>query len=64
MVPAVQNISVLYHVQNVARTPHLAQRFAVEDTATALLALVVLSVLWLGLALWRVRRFEFGSADG
>lgn len=62
MVKAVQNLSTLYHVHNLAGLSD--GDIAPEEPATAALALVILSALWLGVALWRVRRLEFGGADG
>jgi ABC-type transport system involved in multi-copper enzyme maturation permease subunit len=61
-VEAIQNVSTLYHVKIIARLPRV---FTVDgETASALVALAVLSAVWLGLALWRIRSFEFGSAEG
>jgi hypothetical protein len=63
VIPAVQNVSVLYHAQHVARLPRSPLGHG-ETTGAALLALALLSAAWLAIALWRVRRIEFGSADG
>jgi len=61
-VKAIQNISTLYHVKVIAQLP---RGFDVSgDTGGAVIALAILSTIWLGLAVWRVRRLEFGSADG
>jgi hypothetical protein len=63
MVQAVKNISTLYHVQNIAQLPR-SPLGADEDPGTAVLALALLSAFWLGLAVWRIRRLEFGGPDG
>lgn len=62
-VKAIQNVSTLYHVKIIAHLPR--SNFAFEGgMGGALLALALLSALWLGLAVWRIRRLELGSADG
>jgi ABC-type transport system involved in multi-copper enzyme maturation permease subunit len=61
-VQAIQNISTLYHVKTIAALP---RGFVTSgDLGGAVLALAILSAIWLGLAVWRVRRLEFGTADG
>jgi hypothetical protein len=60
-VKAIQNLSTLYHVKVVAALPHSG----VEGNLGAGLAgLAILSALWLGIAVWRIRRLEIGSAEG
>lgn len=59
---SIQNLTTLYHVKTVAQLPKAIQ--VGDDAGGAILALVVLSAIWLGLAVWRIRRLEFGSADG
>ncbi len=64
-VPAIQNISTLYHVHTIAALPRPLEVIAVTgDAWTSVIALAVLSVVWLGLGVWRIRRLEFGTADG
>ena len=62
-VQAIQNISTLYHVKVIAALPRGSGGID-GAPAGAALALVILSAVWLGLAVWRIRQFEFGSADG
>jgi hypothetical protein len=52
----VQKISVLYHVQVLARPS--------EDVGGALIALALLTAIWLGVGWWRLGRIELGSAEG
>ncbi len=59
-VPAVRNLSVLYHVEVIARLP----RGPSGSVGGALVALAVLSLAWLALAWWRLDRLELGSAEG
>jgi ABC-type transport system involved in multi-copper enzyme maturation permease subunit len=61
-VPAIHNLTTLYHTTVIADLPQVTWvRGAALDS---IIALVVLSAIWLGLAVWRVRRLEFGAADG
>jgi hypothetical protein len=62
MVPAVQNLSVLFHVLVIADLPGV--NLPTRDPLPPFPALAVLSAIWLTIAVWRVRRIEFGSADG
>jgi hypothetical protein len=62
-VKAVQNVSTLYHVHAIAALPSSPVEHS-GDPAGALIALAVLTVLWLGLAWWRVGALELGSAEG
>jgi hypothetical protein len=57
---AVQNLSVLFHTQQVAKLPtwHHA------DDGGGAIGLAVLAAFWLAIAIWRVRNTEFGSAEG
>ena len=59
-VPAFQNLSVVYHVEVIAGLPGGPS----GSTGRALVALALLSALWLGLAWWRLGRLELGSAEG
>lgn len=62
-VNAVQNVSVLYHVRTVAALPYSPYPWE-GSLAKGLIALAILSAVWLSIAVWRVRRLELGSADG
>jgi ABC-type transport system involved in multi-copper enzyme maturation permease subunit len=54
--PAIQNVTTLHHA---------FRRIAVDgEVAGGLAALAILSAVWLGVAVWRVRRLELGSAEG
>jgi hypothetical protein len=59
-VPAVQNLSVLHHVEVIAQLPGGPSGSA----GRAACALALLTALWLGLAWWRLDRIELGSAEG
>jgi hypothetical protein len=61
-VPAIQNLSTLFHAIVIADMPGVRFRFG--EPIPPYLAMAVLSAVWLGIALWRVRRLEFGSAEG
>jgi hypothetical protein len=58
-IEAVQSISVLFHTEQIARLPH-----RMHHDSGGVIGLAVLAALWLGIAIWRVRRTEFGSAEG
>jgi hypothetical protein len=62
-VRSVQNLSALYHVEVIADLPSSPNGVS-GDPGGAALALVVLTAIWLGVALARVRSYEPGSADG
>ncbi len=61
-VPAVQNLSALHHVQVLAALPRA--QLGSGDPLGAAVALVVLTALWLGVAIARVRTVEPGRAEG
>jgi ABC-2 type transport system permease protein len=56
-VTAVQNVTTLYHVRRIADG-------APGGVAGGLLALAILTAIWLTVAVVRLRRLEFGSAEG
>jgi hypothetical protein len=63
VVPAVRQISITYQAAQVAgiSTPGTP----VDGTpVSAFVTLLVLTAIWLGLALWRVERTEFALPDG
>ena len=60
--PAVQNLSVLFHVHAIAELQGVDM--GGDGALPAYLGLLLLSAFWLGVAMWRVRKLEFGSAEG
>ncbi len=56
-IPSAQNVSIVHHAKTIAGS-------GANDTAGAVLAIAILSAIWLAVAVWRVRRMEFGSAEG
>jgi hypothetical protein len=56
-IPSVQNLSIVHHAKTIAG-------FGGGDPYGAALAIAILSAIWLGIAVWRVRVMEFGSAEG
>ena len=62
-IKAVQNLSIVYHAETIADPPRPLIHVA-NDPAGAALAIAILSAIWLGVAVWRVRKMEFGTAEG
>jgi ABC-2 type transport system permease protein len=62
MVPAVQQVSIAYHAAQVsgAHPPSML----VGDPSDGVIGLVVLTLVWLGLALWKIERAEYALPDG
>jgi hypothetical protein len=63
-VPAVQNLSPLFHVMAIADIPGVRLTLKGMSSLPPYPSLAVLSAVWLGIAIWRVRSIEFGSAEG
>src|SRR5262249_10826349 len=62
-VPSVQNLSALPHVGVLAALPR-APLGSSGDAAHAAIGLVLLTAVWLAVAVWRVRTLEPGRAEG
>ncbi|HKA88184.1 MAG TPA: ABC transporter permease subunit [Haliangiales bacterium] len=56
-IPSVQNLSIVRHATTIAG-------HGGDDPAGAALAVAILSAIWLAVAVWRIKRMEFGSAEG
>lgn len=61
-VPAIQNLSVVHHVQVIAALPR-QQLIGGGTPIGSVIALLLLTGLWLGIAIWRTRRIEPGSVS-
>jgi hypothetical protein len=62
-VKAIQNLSIVFHAETIADPPRPMIHVG-NDPAGAVLAIAILSAIWLGVAVWRVSRMEFGTAEG
>jgi len=62
-VKAVQNLSIVYHAETIADPPRPSIHIG-GDPAGAALAIAILSAIWLVVAVWRVGKMEFGTAEG
>jgi len=63
LVPAVQNLSAVHHVEVIAALPRPPDSISGQPLGSVL-GLIILTVVWLAVARWRVRTFEPGSVEG
>jgi ABC-type transport system involved in multi-copper enzyme maturation permease subunit len=60
-VPAIQSLSTLYHVKQIAALPY--DNPPTESVGSGILQLALLTVVWLALATWRIARKEYSGSD-